>query len=145
MDYCLRENGLVMCRDRIYVLYNSELKNMILRDFNVKTYSSHPRYQKTLTIVKRFCYWLNLKRDVVEFMARCFNCQRVKVECKHPSGLLQLITIPKWRWDVISMDLITRFPKTMRQYDSIMVILDRLKKVAHFILVKATFSASDVS
>ena len=54
----------------IYVAYNSELKNVILREFHVKPYSGHPGYQKTLTAVKRFYYWLNLKSDVAEFVDR---------------------------------------------------------------------------
>jgi hypothetical protein len=69
----------------------------------------------------------------------------VKAECKHPGGLLQPIAIPEWKWEVISMDFITGFPKTVRQHDSIMVVVDRLTKVAHFIPVKSTFSASDVA
>jgi hypothetical protein len=55
---------------------NSELKKVILREFHVKPYSGHPGYQKTLTTVKRFYYWPNLKRDVAEFVARCFDCQQ---------------------------------------------------------------------
>lgn len=86
-----------------------------------------------------------MKRDVAEFVARCFNFQQVKEECKHPSGLLQLILIPEWKWEVISMDFITGLPKTVKQHDSIMVIVDRLTKVTHFIPVKSTFSASDVA
>ena len=61
---------------------------MILREFHAKPYSGHPGYQKTLTTVNIYYYWLNLKRDVAEFVARCFDCQRVKLECKHPGGLL---------------------------------------------------------
>lgn len=43
------------------------------------------------------------------------------------------------------MDFITGLPKTVRQHDSIMVVVDMLTKAAHFILVKSTFSASDVA
>ncbi len=43
------------------------------------------------------------------------------------------------------MDFITSFSRTVREHDSSMVIVDRLKKVAHFIPVKSTFSASDVA
>ena len=43
------------------------------------------------------------------------------------------------------MDFITGFPKTMKQHDSIMFIVDRLTKVSHFILVNSTFLASDVA
>lgn len=78
MDYCLIIDGFVKFRDRIYVPNNSELKKLILREFHVKPYSGYPGYQKTLTVVKKFYYWLNLKRDVAEFVARCFDCQRVK-------------------------------------------------------------------
>lgn len=80
MDYGLTTDRLVRFRDVIYVLDSSELKKVILREFHVKPYSFHLGYQKTLTIVKKFYYWSNLKKDVVEYVARYFDCQHVKVE-----------------------------------------------------------------
>jgi len=145
VDYFLTAYGLVRFRDRIYVLDISELNKVILREFHVKPYSGHPGYQKSMTVVNKFYYWSKLKRDVVEFVARCFDCQCVEVECKHLGRLLKLTSIPKWKWEVISMDLIIGFPRTVRQHESIMVIVDRLTKVSHFILVKFTFSSSDVA
>jgi len=59
----------------IYVSDDSHLKKVILREFHVKPYSGHLGYQKTLTAAKRSYYWPNLKRDVVDFVARCFDCQ----------------------------------------------------------------------
>ena len=50
-----------------------------------------------------------------------------------------------WKWEVISMDLITGLAKTVKQHDSIMVIVDRLTKVSHFIPVKSTLFASNVA
>lgn len=79
-DYRLTVDGLVMFRDRIYVPNFNELKNLILRELHLKSYSSHQGYQNTLTTVNKFYYWLNLKKEVVEFMARCSDCQQVKVE-----------------------------------------------------------------
>jgi len=81
-------DGLVRFRDKIYVSDYSEIKKLILREFHVKPYSGHPGYQKTLTIVKKFYFWPNLKRDIAEFVARCLSCQHLKAECKHPDGLL---------------------------------------------------------
>lgn len=69
----------------------------------------------------------------------------MKVEFKYPGGLLQRIAIPEWKWEVISMDFIIGFPRTVRQHDSIMVVVDRLTKFANFIPVKFTFSSSDVA
>ena len=93
MDYCLTMDGLVRFRDKIYVSDNNELKKVIVRDLDAKYFSSHPGYHKTLTTVKRFYYWQNMKRGVALFVAICFNCQRVKVECKHLRGLQHLIAI----------------------------------------------------
>jgi len=144
MDYYLTADGLVRFRYKIYISENSELKKVILREFHVKPYLGHPGYQKTLTTMKKFYYWMNLKRDVAEFVVRCFDYQRVKVKCKHPGGLVKPIAIPEWKWEVISMDFITCLLKIVREHESIMVILDKLTNVAHFILVKSTFSPSDL-
>lgn len=107
MDYHLTVDGLVRFRDRIYVSNNSELKKLTLREFHDNPYSSHPGYQKTLTVVKKFYYWPNLKKEVTDFVVRCLDCQQVKVECKHPGGLIHPILILEWKWEVISMDFIT--------------------------------------
>ena len=43
------------------------------------------------------------------------------------------------------MDFITGSPMTWRQHDSIMVVVDKLRKVAHFILVKSMHAIDDVA
>ena len=144
MDYCLKAGGLFKFRDKIYVPDDNELKKLILREFHAKLYSGHLGYQKTLTIVNKFYYWLDLKKEVAEFVARCLDCQQVKEECKHLGGLLQSIPIPEWKWEVISMDFIIGLQRIVRQHDSITVVVDSLTKVVHFLPVKSTYLANDV-
>jgi hypothetical protein len=72
------------------------------------------------------------------------ECQKVKVEHRHPAGLLQPLPIPEWKWEVVTIDFITGLPKTSNQHDSIMVVVDKLTKDAHFIPLKTTCKASDV-
>lgn len=67
----------------------------------------------------------------------------MKEKCKHSGGLLQ--SIPEWKWKVISIDFITSILRTSRQHDSIMVVVNRFRKVAHFILVNSTCSTSEVA
>jgi len=145
VDYHLTTDGLIKFRERIYVLNNNELKNLTMRGFQDNPYLYHLGYQKTMTTMTNFYYWPNMKKGTTKFVARCFNYQEVKAECKHPGGLLQPITIPEWKWEVVSMDFITSFPRTSRQHDSIMVVVERLTKVAHFIPMKSTYSTSDVA
>jgi hypothetical protein len=80
-----------------------------------------------------------MKGNVAKFVAQCDICQRVKIERQKPSGLLQPVSIPEWKWEVISMDFINGLPKTPKGNDSIWVIIDRHTKVAHFILVCTTY------
>ena len=47
--------------------------------------------------------------------------------------------------DFISMDFITGLPMTWRQHDSIMVVVDKLNKEAHFILVKSTYNTDAIA
>jgi hypothetical protein len=56
-----------------------------------------------------------------------------------PTGLLQPLSIPSWKWDDISMDFITGLPTTQKVHDSIWIIKDRLTKKAHFLLVKTDY------
>ncbi|GJR87830.1 putative reverse transcriptase domain-containing protein [Tanacetum coccineum] len=51
--------------------------------------------------------------------------------------------IPEWKWENITMDFITKLPKTVAGYDSIWVIVDRLTKSAHFLPMKETDSTEN--
>nr|GEX16361.1 putative reverse transcriptase domain-containing protein [Tanacetum cinerariifolium] len=55
------------------------------------------------------------------------------LEHQKPFGLLVQPEIPKWKWEKITMDFITKLPKTTNGYDTIWVIVDRLTKSAHFL------------
>ncbi|GKB31740.1 putative reverse transcriptase domain-containing protein [Tanacetum coccineum] len=57
----------------------------------------------------------------------------VKAEHQKPSGLLVQPEIPQWKWDNITMDFITKLPKTSGGYDTIWVIVDHLTMSAHFL------------
>ena len=107
-------------------------------------YVGHPIYQKTIAAVKSQYYWPCMKKEVVDFIVRCLECQKVKVEHRHPTVFLQPLPIPEWKWEVVTMDFIMGFPRTGKLHDSIMVVVDKLTKAAHFIPLKTTHKAADV-
>jgi hypothetical protein len=108
-------------------------------------YAGHLGYQKIIAAVKSQYYWSGMKKEVAYFIAKCLECQTVKAEHKHPTGLLQPLPILKWKWEVVTMDFITKLPTTNKQHDSIMLVVDKLTKVAHFILVKLTHKATNIA
>ncbi|GJT79529.1 putative reverse transcriptase domain-containing protein [Tanacetum coccineum] len=62
----------------------------------------------------------------------------VKAEHQRPSGLLVQPDIPQWKWDNITMDFVTKLPKSSQGYDTIWVIVDRLTKSAIFVPMRET-------
>jgi hypothetical protein len=73
------------------------------------------------------------------------ECQRVKVEHRHPVGFLQPFPIPEKKWEVVTIDFITKFPRTTRKHDSIMVVVDKLTKDAHFVPIKMTHTTTNIA
>ena len=53
--------------------------------------------------------------------------------------------IPVWKWDDISMDFIVGLPRTQNGHDAIWVIVDRLTKVAHFILISDRYRVAKLA
>ncbi|GKA55786.1 putative reverse transcriptase domain-containing protein [Tanacetum coccineum] len=70
----------------------------------------------------------------------CLTCLKVKAEHQKPSGLLVQPEIPQWKWDNITMDFVTKLPRTQRGNDTIWVIVDRLTKSEHFLPMRETDS-----
>ena len=77
---------------------------------------------------------------MTEYVSKCMTCQQVKAEHLVPSGLLNPILVPQWKWDNIVMDFVSGLPLTQRKNDYVWVIVDRLTKSAHFIPVKINYS-----
>jgi hypothetical protein len=144
-EYKLDNDEILMYRGIIYVPNSQELKNLILREMHNVPYAGHPGYQKTIAAVKSQYYWPGMKKEVADFIAKCLECQKVKAEHRHPAGLLQPLPIPEWKWEVVTMDFITKLPRTNKQHDSIMVVVDKLTKAAHFIPVKLTHKATNIA
>jgi hypothetical protein len=85
-----------------------------------------------------------MKKKVANYLAHCLECQKVKVEQKHPSGLLHLLSIPKWKWEVVTIDFITKLPIIVKQHDSNMVVVDKLIKATNFIPAKLTHKVDNI-
>ncbi|KAA3480303.1 DNA/RNA polymerases superfamily protein [Gossypium australe] len=61
-----------------------------------------------------------MKRDISKFVSRCLICQ-------------QLVTIPKWKWDRVTMDFISGLPLSLKKKYAIWVVVDRLMKTTHLL------------
>ena len=107
-------------------------------------FSIHPGTTNMYLDLKHSYWWLCMKRYVAWFVERCLTCRKVNAKHQHPHKKLQPLEVPLWKWEQITMDFITKLPKTVRSFDAIWVIVDRLMKRAHFLAISEGSSADKV-
>ncbi|GJZ16827.1 reverse transcriptase domain-containing protein [Tanacetum coccineum] len=135
-----REDGSLYFLDRIWVPLVGGVRTIIMDEAHKTRYSVHPGADKMYHDLRDMYWWPGMKRDIAIYVSKCLTCSKVKAEHQRPSGLLQQPEIPEWKWDKITMDFITKLPKTKSGHDTIWVIVDRLTKSAHFLAIREDYS-----
>ncbi|KAL1550842.1 hypothetical protein AAHA92_18755 [Salvia divinorum] len=137
-------DGLIYWDRRIYVGRASALKCILLYEHHSTPQAGHPGVDRTFRRLAASFYWKNMRKEVKEFVSACFDCQTTKYSTQKPAGLLQPLPIPNRVWEGVSMDFITSLP-TSRGFTTIMVVVDRLSKYAHFAPLPPHFNALRVA
>ncbi|KAJ9545109.1 LOW QUALITY PROTEIN: hypothetical protein OSB04_024816 [Centaurea solstitialis] len=135
-----KADGVRYFKDRIWIPKADQLRKMIMGEAHQSRYSIHPGSNKRYKGLKEHYWWPGMKKDVATYVGKCLTCARIKAEHQKPSGLLQQLKIPEWKWERISMDFVTKLPRTKKGHDSIWVIVDRLTKSAHFLPIREIYS-----
>ncbi|GJT25434.1 putative reverse transcriptase domain-containing protein [Tanacetum coccineum] len=139
----IRPDGTRCIKNQSWLPLFGNLRDLIMHESHKSKYSIHLGSDKMYQDLKKLYWWPNMKAIIAEYVGKCLTCSRVKAECqqkKKPSGLLVQPEIPMWKWERITMDFITKLPKTSNGHDTIWVIVDRLTKSAHFIPTRETDS-----
>ena len=140
IEFTLNEDGVLYYKDRVCVPDDNDLRKAILEEAHSGSFVIHSGSTKMYQDLKMSFWWSEMKRDISEFVTKCLVCQRVKSEHQVPSGLLQSIRIPEWKWDQITMDFVVGLPLIGRKHDSVWVVVDRLTKSTHFLPVRTNYS-----
>ena len=135
-EFQVTADGILKFRGRLCVPNDEALKEKILSEAHRSNYSIHPGSTKMYQNLRQHYWWNGMKVDVAKHVAKCLTCQQVKAQHCKPGGLLQPLEIPEWKWEHVTMDFVTGLPRSQRGNDSIWVIVDRLTKSAHFIVVR---------
>ena len=82
------EEGVLRIKGRVCVSRVDGLTHTILKKAHSSRYSIHPGATKMYRDLKQHFWWNRMKRDIVDFVAQCPNCQQVKYEHQRPGGTL---------------------------------------------------------
>ncbi|GJT46478.1 putative reverse transcriptase domain-containing protein [Tanacetum coccineum] len=133
-----RADGTLCFNGRSWLPCYGDLRTVIMHESHKSKYSIHPGSDKMYQDMKKLYWWPNMKADIATYVSKCLTCAKVKAEHQRPSGLLVQPKIPEWKWDNITMDFVTKLPKSSQGYDTIWVIVDRLTKSAIFVPMRET-------
>ena len=53
-----------------------------------------------------------MKNDMVNFVSKYLTCQQVKAEHQKPSGEMQPLPIPEWKWERSTIDFVIGLPRS---------------------------------
>ena len=138
------KEGLVFMGHQVYVPPVPALKLQILQDKHDSPLSGHQGLAKTFELISREFYWPELRKDTLKYVQSCDVCQRTKTPRHLPYGLLQPLEIADTPWASISMDFIVKLPLS-QNFDSILVVVDRLTKMSHFIPCREAMAARELA
>ncbi|GKD30070.1 putative reverse transcriptase domain-containing protein [Tanacetum coccineum] len=133
-----RANETLCLNGRSWLPYYGDLRTVIIHESHKSKYSIHPGSDKMYQDMKKLYWWPNMKANIATYVSKYLTCARVKADHQRPSGLLVPPEIPQWKWDNITMDFITKLPKSSQGYDTIWVIVDRLTKSVIFVPMRET-------
>ncbi|GJV86665.1 reverse transcriptase domain-containing protein [Tanacetum coccineum] len=140
-----RDDGEIYFFDRIWIPSVGGVRKLIMDEAHTSRYSVHPGADKMYYDLRDLYWWPGMKRDIAEYVSRCLTCSKIKAEHQKPSGFLQQPEIPEWKWEKITMDFVTKLPKSSSGHDTIWVVVDRLTKSAHFLPIREDYKTEKLA
>ncbi len=145
-DYYFYDGLIYRTEDnRLCLPNNVQILNDVLDTVHDSPLAGHLGVDKTIRRFNENYFMFNCVSRIKDYVRSCDSCQKVKASNQKPFGLLQPLEIPSGRWLHISLDFITGLSLTKDKYDSILTVVDRFSKRAHFIPSKMTDTAEDVA
>ena len=139
-----QKDGLMLKEEKVYVPKDEKLRAEVIRLHHDMPVGGHGGQWKTAELVTRNFWWPGVTREVKWCVEGCNACQRNKNQTQLLAGKLMLNSIPKKAWSYISADFITKLPLA-QGYNSILVVVDRFTKMAHFIPTTEKTSAEGLA
>ena len=127
------EEDLVLKERKIYILKDEELRVEIIQLHHDIPAAGYRKRQKTMELVTRNYWWPGVTKDVERYVDGCNMCQRMKNQTETPAGNLMINEVPKKTQTYLMVDFIMKLLLVAGK-NAILVVYDRLLKIAHFMV-----------
>ncbi|KAD5318340.1 hypothetical protein E3N88_18286 [Mikania micrantha] len=136
-------DGLLFFQRRLVIPDVSDLRSRLLQAAHDSPIGGHGGFLKTSKRLTSQYFWPQMNKDIHLYVQRCLICQQQKYQTTSPAGLLQPLPIPNQIWEDVAMDFIVGLPVS-NHMETILVVVDRLSKYAHFLCLSHPFTAKTV-
>jgi hypothetical protein len=134
----IRRNGVTWIGD------NYSLRTKLITALHDSVVGGHSGVHATYHRVKKCFGGRDLRMMLLSLWGSAMYVSRLKVKEVHPPGLLEPLPIPTGAWEDASMDFVEGLPKS-KGFDTILVVVDRFSKYAHFISLKHPYTTQGVA
>jgi len=138
------KQGVLFYHGRLVISPESPSILVLLEEFHSTPTGGHSGFLRTYRRLSDNLYWVGMQKRIRDFVRACDVYQRQKYSATSPGGLLQPLPIPNAVWEDLSLDFITGLPKS-RGFEAVLVVVDRLSKYSHFMLLKHPYTAKSVA
>lgn len=138
------KQGILLYHGRLVISPKSPSIPWLLEEFHGTPAGGHSDLLRTYRRLADSLYWVGMQKSSRDFVRACDVCQRQKYSATTPGGLLQPLPIPNAIWEDLSLDFITGLPKS-KGYEVVLVVVDRLSKYSHFILLKHPYTTKSIA
>ena len=122
---------------------NSSIIQQLLQEFHDSPLGGHSGMLQTYKRLAHQFYWPSMRQTIHKYISSCDKCQRAKSKTLFPTRLLQPLPIPCHVWTDITMDFIEELLQSNGK-STILIIVDRLSKYAHFLVLIHPYTAKMV-
>ncbi|GKB51671.1 putative reverse transcriptase domain-containing protein [Tanacetum coccineum] len=112
-------DGTLCLNRRSWIPCQGNLRELIMHESHKSKYSIHPGSDKMYQDLKKLYWWPNMKVEIATYVSKCLTYTKVKAEFQKPSGLLVQLVISVWKWENVTMDFVTKLPKTSSGQDTV--------------------------
>ena len=155
------QSGLMYVYGLLCVPNNESLYPTILHVHHHNPAAGHPSRAATYELVSRNYWWPGMRKTIARYLNNCDTCARIKPSRHALYGLLKPLQVPVVRWSSVSMDFITGLPESKppgsktsgisnsssntRGFNAILVVVDWLTKMAHYIPTREDTNSEQVA
>ncbi|GJR81023.1 putative reverse transcriptase domain-containing protein [Tanacetum coccineum] len=111
-----RVDGTLCLKNRSWIMWFGDLRALIMHKSHKSKYSIHLGLDKMYQDLKKLYWWPNMKAEIATYVCKCLTCAKVNAEYQKPFGLLVQLEILQWKWENITMDFVTKLPKTTTEF-----------------------------